>query len=121
MTITASLAHFGATLIDTVHTRLELASLEIEDELARYLRYFIYSLVALFCLFVALLLAILLLVALYWDTHRELILTGLIGFFTCAATGIFFAVHASFKKKPPLLHATLSEFKSDIHCLRESK
>lgn len=119
MAITESLTRFAATLIDTVHTRLELASVEIEVELARYSRYLIWSLVALFCSFVAILLAILFIVIVSWDTHRELVLAGLIGFFACAATGIFFTIHRSLAKKPPLLHSTLSEFKSDIVYLRD--
>lgn len=119
MAITESLARFAATLIDTVHTRLELASVEIEEELARCSRYLIWSLVALFCGFVTILLAIFLIVIIYWDTHRVLVLTLLIGFFASAATGIFFSIQASLAKKPPLLHFTLAEFKSDIASLRE--
>lgn len=119
MAITESLARFATTLIGTVHTRLELASVEIEEELARYSHYLIWSLVALFCGFVAILLTILFIVIIYWDTHRELVLASLIGFFACTATGIFFTIRRAYTKKPPLLHATLSEFKSDIACLRD--
>lgn len=121
MAITTSLARFAATLIDTVRTRLELVSIEIEEELARYTRYLIWSLVALFCSFVAVLLVILLVIVVYWDTHRVWVLAGMIGLFALAGTSIFAVIYRSMKTKPPLFNATLNEFKSDIATLRDTR
>lgn len=121
MAITESLARFTATLIESLHTRVELASVEIEEELARYSRYFLWSLMGLFCVFVTILLGILFIVIVYWDSHRELVLLSLIGFFACCAMGIGFAIHRSFATKPPLLHFSLTELKNDLASLRSKE
>ncbi len=121
MAITESLARFTATLIDTLHTRVELVSVEIEEEIARYSRYLLWSLVGLFCAFVTILLAILFLVIVYWDSHRELVLLSLIGFFAFCTIGIGFVIHRVLATKPSLLHFSLVELKNDLASLRSKE
>ena len=58
MAITDSIARFGASLLETLRTRLELASVEIEEEFGRYASYVLLSIIGLFCGFVTLLLLI---------------------------------------------------------------
>src|SRR5450830_779062 len=49
MAILDSVGQLLATSLSIVHTRLELASVEIEEELGRFFSLLLWSLVALFC------------------------------------------------------------------------
>jgi uncharacterized membrane protein YqjE len=118
MAITDSIVRLGASLIETIHTRLELASLEIEEEFGRYGSYFIWSLLGLFCGVVTILLLILLVLILFWDSHRELALFGLISTFGLATVGILLYLKTMIKNKPRLLAATLGELQNDLQALR---
>ncbi len=119
MALTDSIARFGASLIESLHTRLELASLEIEEEFGRYANYFILCLVGLFCGIVTVLLLILLILIIFWDSHRELALGALITIFALASVGIFFYLNTAIKNKPRLLAASLGELQNDIAVLRQ--
>jgi uncharacterized membrane protein YqjE len=70
---------------------------------------------------VALLLAILLVVAIYWDTHRiEVLLALIIGF---AGVGLFIAwkILDRYRHKPHLLEHTINELSKDIDTLKASQ
>lgn len=118
MAIVDSLARLAATLLETLHTRLELISVEVEEEMARYSSYLLWSVVALFCAGVAILLAILLIVVLFWDSHREAVLLTLIGGFSGIALYLGWWLRVSMRNKPRLLAYTLDELKRDASTLR---
>lgn len=118
MAIADSMAALAGTLLATLRTRLELISVELEEELARYSSYLLWSLVALFCAGIAVLLAILLIVALYWDSHRMLVLLSLIALFGGAAIVLAWWLRLAIRNKPRLLASTFSELKKDSASLR---
>lgn len=120
MAITDSIVRLGTSLIATLHTRLELASVEIEEEFGRYASYFLLSLFALFCGIVSILLIILLVLILFWDSHRELALFGLIALFAIATLSIVLYLKSEFKNKPRLFAASLNELENDLQTLRQS-
>ena len=120
MAITDSIVRLGTSLIDTLHTRLELASVEIEEEFGRYAGYFLLSLFALFCGIVGILLIILLVLILFWDSHRELALIGLIALFGIAALSIVLYLKSAIKNKPRLFATSLNELQNDLQTLRQS-
>ena len=70
MAIFESVGRLGSTLVDMVHTRLELAAVEMEEESQRMLGYLLLALLALFLFGIAFLLLALLVIVLFWDTHR---------------------------------------------------
>lgn len=120
MAITDSIVRLGTSLIETLHTRLELASVEIEEEFGRYAGYFLLSLLALFCGIVSILLIILLVLILFWDSHRELALFGLITLFGIATLSIVAYLKSAIKNKPRLFSASLNELQNDLQTLRQS-
>lgn len=120
MAITDSIARLGASLIETLHTRLELASVEIEEEFGRYASYLLLALLGLFFGIVTVLLLILLVLIPFWDQHREIALISLIVVFAAASTGIFAYIKTALKNKPRLLAASLNELQSDIEALRQT-
>jgi uncharacterized membrane protein YqjE len=120
MAITDSIARLGASLLETLHTRLELASVEIEEEFGRYTSYLLLALLGLFFGIVTVLLLILLVLIVFWDQHREIALISLIIVFAAASTAIFAYIKTALKNKPRLLAASLSELQSDIEALRQA-
>lgn len=117
MAITDSIARLASTLITSIHTRLELISVELEEELARFSTYLLLSLVALACAGIAVLLLILLVVAIFWDTHRFLVLGLLIGLFASTAIGLACWLRSAIRQKPRLLAHSLAELRRDSDSL----
>lgn len=120
MAITDSIARLGASLIETLHTRLELASVEIEEEFGRLASYLLLALLGLFFAIVTILLLILLVLIVFWDQHREIALISLIILFAGASLTIFAYIKTALKNKPRLLAASLDELQSDIDALRQA-
>ena len=90
--IVQSLRNLAATLVAIVHTRLELLVTDIEEERVRLLDLLLWTAAALFLLGVAVVLGVILLIALFWDTHRIAVIATLAGVFLAA--GIATAVRA---------------------------
>ena len=108
-----SLKGLAASLITIVHTRIDLLSVDLEEERERLLSVLVLMLVALFCLGVGvLLLAILVAIAL-WDSHRLLALGGLTGIFLARGAAAFGIARHKLKTKPKLFAASLAELSKD--------
>ena len=120
MPIFESVSRLAASFVAVIQTRLELAAVEVEEEFLRLFSYVLLTVAALFCLGVAVLLAILLIVVVYWDTHRIPVLLGLISVFGVSSALIAVAIVQGYQKKPRLLSATLSELTKDIDSLKTS-
>ncbi len=99
-------------------TRFELLTLELEEESTRLFSYLLFSLLALFFLCLAILLGVLLLVVVFWDTHRIGIIAGLSGVFGILALIIGLSVRRCYLNKPRLLDTTLSELGKDMDALK---
>lgn len=108
-----SLTTLAATLVAIAHTRLDLLSADLEEEREHLLSLLVLALVALFCLGIGVVLAALLLVAAFWDTHRLLVLGLLAGFFLAVGMAAWmFAMHKA-RIKPRIFAASLSELLKD--------
>ena len=108
-----SLTTLAATLVAVAHTRLDLLSSDLEEEREHLLSLLVLAFAALFCLGVGVLLATLLLVVAFWDTHRLLVLGSLAGLFLVAGMAAWgFALHKA-RTKPRLFAASMSELLKD--------
>ena len=108
-----SLTMLAATLVAIAHTRLDLLSSDLEEEREHLFSLLVLALAALFCLGVGVVLATLLLVVAFWDTHRLLVLGSLAGFFLAGGMAAWgFAMHKA-RTKPRLFAASLSELLKD--------
>ncbi len=108
-----SLSTLAATLVAIVHTRLELLSTDVEEDRAHVLSLLVLALAALFFIGVGVVLATILIVVVFWDSHRLLALGSLAGFFLAAGVGAWaYALHKA-RTKPRLFAATLSELLKD--------
>lgn len=108
-----SLTAMTATLVAVAHTRLDMLSTDLEEDREHLLSLLILSLAALFCLGVAVILAVILLVAALGEAYRLLVLGSLAGLFLIVSCALWrFTVH-KVKTKPKLFSASLSELYKD--------
>jgi uncharacterized membrane protein YqjE len=118
MAIVDSVGRLAGTLVGILHTRLGLIAVEVEEEMSRFSSYLLWSLVALFFGGMAVLLAVLLIVALFWDTHRIEVLVTLIALFAASAMILAWRLSKALKNKPRLLAYSLNELSKDVANLR---
>jgi uncharacterized membrane protein YqjE len=102
-----------ATLLEIGQTRLQLASTELEEERLRLAELFLWATFALFFLGVGLVLAALLLVLLFWDGQRELVLGTISVVFLIVGVFAGTTWRRKSRNKPPLLATTIAEFQRD--------
>lgn len=114
----ASGRSFVAALVAIGHTRLRLASTELEEERVRIAELLLLATFSLFFLGIGLVLACLLLVLLMWDGPRLLVLGLLTATFLAVGAVAGAAWRRKARDKPPLLAATLEELRRDEAALR---
>jgi uncharacterized membrane protein YqjE len=108
-----SLKVLAATLLAIAHTRLELFSTEIEEQRAWLGSMVVWTLVALFCAGVGVVLATLFVVLALWDTHRLLALGIPAILFLLGAALTWLVVLGKARAKPRLFAASLAELSKD--------
>lgn len=115
-----SLKALAGTLVAIAHTRLDLLASDLEEERAHLLSLLVLTLVGLFLLGVGVVLAAMLLVAAFWDTHRLLVLGLLAGAFLTAGIAAWAMAVSKARTKPKLFAASLSELRKDRQQLTRS-
>lgn len=121
MAIFESVGRLGSTLVDMVHTRLELAAVEVEEESQRMLGYLLFGLLALILFGIAFLLLAFLVIVLFWDTHRVAAVGGMAALFGVVGAIIAMKVKSGFDNKPRLLQNTIEEIRKDIAYARSAR
>lgn len=119
MIVGESLTRLASSLLSIVQTRLELAASEIEEESLRYFSCLMLSLAAMFCLGIALVLAVVLALVLYWETHRVGILLSLIVLFVFVSAMLWLQVRKAHQTKPRLMTQSSAELSRDIDMLQQ--
>lgn len=118
MAFIKTLGNMATTLAAIVHTRLELAAAEMQEESLRLLGYLALGLLALFCLGVAIVLLAFFVIVLFWDSYRIAAILAVAAVFAAAAVGIAIGVRNSFRHKPKLLSFTLAELGKDVASMK---
>jgi uncharacterized membrane protein YqjE len=114
----ASLGRMAATLIALVHTRLELASTELEEQLEYAGSVLLWSIAAIFCASLTVLLLALTVIVAFWDSHRLLAAGAVTGAFALIALVAFGAVRRLLGRRPQFFAATTEELRRDVAALR---
>jgi uncharacterized membrane protein YqjE len=107
-----------ADVIDIGRTRLELATVEIEEERVRLGQLLLGACVALFLLFAGVLLGAAWLVLWSPPDQRLMVLGALALGFLVAGAGAAWRWCQRAAAKPPMLHATLAELRRDAQDLK---
>ncbi len=118
MTIPATISRIGATLLAMLRTRLELAALELQEETQRVFGYVAWGIAAAFFGVVAVLLLILFVLVLFWDTHRLLAVGGMTLLFALGSVLAFFKVRGDLTTRGPIMAATLAELRKDAQAVK---
>lgn len=108
-----SLTTLAATLVAIIHTRLDLLSSDLEEDRAHLLSLLVLALATLFFFGVGVVLVIILLAAVFWDTHRFLVLSTLTGFFLVSGAATWGFAVRKMRAQPRLFAASLAELIKD--------
>lgn len=108
-----SLTALLATLLAIAHTRLDLLSTDLEEDRQHLLWLLVFSLTALFCIGLGVVLASIMLVTAFWESNRLLALGSLTGFFVLAGLAALFLAIRKVKTKPKLFATSLAELYKD--------
>jgi uncharacterized membrane protein YqjE len=113
-----SLNNFIATLVAIVHTRLQLLTTELQEEVREVGQILVWSFIALFAAMLALFLGALTVIFVFWDTHRIVAALSMTGAFLLISAIAGFALMRKMRAKPPMLDDTLAELAKDRDQLR---
>ena len=106
-------AQFADTLLGLGRTRLELAAVEFEEARARAAERLVLSLVAGLCFALAVLVASMLVVVLFWDTHRIAALCAVTIVYALLGLVALWRLAVQRKSETPAFAATLAELERD--------
>jgi uncharacterized membrane protein YqjE len=108
-----SIANLVATAVAIAHTRLELFSTELQQEVHRAAEILVWIGVALMAGGIGLFLLALAIVFVFWDTHRVIASIVVTSAFFLIALIAALVLRAKIRGKPRLLDATLTELAKD--------
>jgi uncharacterized membrane protein YqjE len=114
----SSFRALGDSLLATVQDRLELFSVELQEEKFRLIQTFIWISAAVFTGMMAITFASLTLVYFFWASARLAVLGGLAAFYAGALVAIIVAFRRYIARQPSPFLATRQEIGEDRSCIR---
>lgn len=113
-----SLSTFADGLLRSVHDRIELLSIELQEEKHRLIQVFIWISVSVFLAILATVFASLVLVTVFWETARVTVMCSLAGAYLVALAAVLLGFRRFLAQQPKPFAATLHELKKDRECFR---
>ena len=107
-----------ATALQLLRTRIELFTTEAQEQVQRLLWMFVWSIVALFCGSLTLLMLCVTVLIACWDEHRLLAAGCLTGAFLLLLLAALLALRAQWRAAPRWFAASLDELQRDAEALR---
>ena len=108
-----SIAQMLATAIGIAQTRLELLTTELQEEIHRVAEIMVYTAIALLAAGVGLFMLALVVIFVFWDTHRLAASIAVTATFFLIAVVAALVLRAKVRAKPPMLDGTIAELKKD--------
>lgn len=108
-----SLKSLTATFISIAHTRLDLLCTDMEEERQRLVSLLAMAFISLFCLCVGVVLLAILVVVMFWNTHRLLVLGLITGIFLISGAMLWALAMHALKSMPRMFAASLAELSKD--------
>ncbi|HET9470053.1 MAG TPA: phage holin family protein [Usitatibacter sp.] len=115
--LTASLRALGATVVELMAARAELAVVELRQEGERKKEMIALAAAGALFLALGLLVATLFVIVLFWDTHRLAAVGGAAILYLALAAAAFARLRSRAAGNPPPFEATLREFAADREML----
>lgn len=119
--ILGAMRGIGPSLVALFRTRVELFGIELAEERARAGRLAVLGAVALLFAGMLLLLVNVLVLALFWDSHRVPAIIGLAVFHAAGLAWSAAAIKARIDSRPPMFEATIAELKADLEALNRAR
>lgn len=113
-----SAKRLASTLIAIVSARLELLANELQEERLHLAQMLLFSLSALFCFGMAVLLLTVFIVVLFWDDHRLAVLAGLCIMFFALGALMAMLLRNKALTKSKLFSVSIAELAKDKEQLR---
>jgi len=118
-TLFSSLRSFWSVLVAILCTRLNLLTVELEEEAKRAVQLVVVGLAALLCGSMAVFFLMFLLIASFWNTPYRLLILGIIfGFHVLATIVLSLIARRMILNRPKFLSQTLTELHRDVESLR---
>jgi len=114
----AALRSLGDGLLAMVQERVELFSVELQEEKLRLCQTLMWFFAAFFAGAMAVVFASLTLVYAFWDSARLAVLGGLTAFYIAALVVLMFAIRRYLARQPASFIGTKLELKEDRACIR---
>jgi uncharacterized membrane protein YqjE len=111
-------SRLGGSTLALLRTRLELATVEFEEERERATDMLVLVLSGVLLALFALLFASMFVIAYFWDAHRLWAIAGVTLFYVALTAVTFMRLQQHRRDKPPAFSATLAELGQDIASLR---
>ncbi|MBI2286002.1 MAG: phage holin family protein [Nitrosomonadales bacterium] len=108
-----SIRQLLSTVTSIASTRLELLANEVQEERLRLTQMLLFTLFALFCFGVGILLLTAFIVVLFWDDHRLAVLGALSALFFALGALTAMLLRSKAQAKPRLFSASLAELIKD--------
>jgi uncharacterized membrane protein YqjE len=115
---TSSLRALGADLLTLARARLELLGVELRQESERQKALLSLALVATLFLAAGFFALAVLVVVVFWDTHRVASLAVVCAAYIGVGGWAFARLRAILRDRPPPLGATIAEFQRDLDMLK---
>ena len=117
-----SIRSFLASWVAVVKTRVEIISVEIEEQREWFTRLILLAVAALFCVSLGIILLTLFVVVLFWDTDaRRWVLGGFSALYLGGGVFLFLNLKQRMKSKPKLFASTAAELEKDYSALQPTK
>jgi len=113
-----SLRSLGDSFLASAQDRLQLFTVELQEEKFRLIQTFIWISAAVFAAMMAVTFASLTLVYFFWASARLAVLAGLAIFYAAALVAIIIAFRRFIARQPSPFAATLHEIGEDRACIR---
>lgn len=116
--LSASVRGLAATLVEVAQVRLELFSVEAQEEVLRIAGMLVYGAVALVCVSLGLCFLAMLITVALWDTHRLLALGVFAGLFLAVGAVAVWQTRERVRRGTRLFSASIEELRQDREALR---
>jgi uncharacterized membrane protein YqjE len=113
----SSVRRMADTCLSSVHNRVELFGLELQEEKLRLVRLLVWTVAALFASFLAIT-VITIAVVMIFEENRRVVVTIFGIFYAILATVLGLKLRNEIKNAPPPLADTTAELKKDLDALR---
>jgi uncharacterized membrane protein YqjE len=115
-----ALFRLGGTVVAMLRTRLELATVEFEEERERATELLVLVLCTVLLSLFALLFASVFVIAWFWESYRMWSIGGVTLFYVVLAVATLMRLQQRRRDKPPAFSATLAELGQDVSSLRRN-